>query len=411
MASPARHLLVLDDDASIGTTIAYIGEQVGMIVSTVQTPEAFETALDAFGADVIILDLLMPGCDGIEMLHRLHARGCTADIIVNSGVEHRVLEAAGRTARELGLNLLGILPKPFSPRTLRAMLRSSETASAPEQAPRPRGATAPHLGIMLPCVAEIDAGLLAHQFHLDYQPKIHCASGELEGFEALVRWDHPMLGMLTPEKFLALVESTQRIDELTSQVIDQALAWLAALADKRPLGMAINLSPRSLGNIELADLIEAKCVEAGIDPARITLEITEASAMEDPIAGLAVTTRFCMKAFKLAIDDFGVGYSSLVQLARLPFAELKIDRQFVQDLPDSADSRAIVEAIVLLAHRLGLAVTAEGVENTATLKYLAAIGCDTAQGFAIARPMDGNSARAWVEAHGPAEPWPERASA
>lgn len=121
--------------------------------------------------------------------------------------------------------------------------------------------------------------------------------------------------------------------------------------------------------------------------------------MEDPIAGLAVTTRFCMKAFKLSIDDFGVGYSSLVQLARLPFAELKIDRQFVQDLPDSPDSRAIVEAIVLLAHRLGLSVTAEGVESLATLKYLAAIGCDVAQGFAIARPMDGASAQAWLRDH------------
>ncbi len=399
MASPARRLLVLDDDASVGTTIAYIGEQAGLAVCAVQTPEAFETALDNFGADIIILDLLMPGCDGIEMLHRLHARGCTADIIVNSGVEARILEAAGRTARELGLNLLGILSKPFSPRTLRTMLQSGDHAVTHPVAPHSQASATRDLRTSNPGIADIDAGLLAHQFHLHYQPKVHCVSGEIEGFEALVRWHHPVLGVLAPEMFLALVESTLRIDELTSQIIDQALAWLAALPDKRPLGMAINLSPRSLGNIELADLIEAKCIGAGIDPARITLEITEASAMEDPIAGLAVTTRFCMKAFKLSIDDFGVGYSSLVQLARLPFAELKIDRQFVQDLPDSPDSRAIVEAIVLLAHRLGLSVTAEGVESLATLKYLAAIGCDVAQGFAIARPMDGASAQAWLRDH------------
>lgn len=181
---------------------------------------------------------------------------------------------------------------------------------------------------------------------------------------------------------------------MTDQVIDQALAWLAKMPKLFRFSVAINLSPRLLGNLSLADLIEAKCHHAGVDPAQITLEITESSAMDDPIAGLAVTTRFCMKAFKLSIDDFDVGYSSLVQLARLPFSELKIDRQFVMYLSTSIDNRAIFEAIVLLAHRLGLSVTAEGVENPETLHYLAAIGCDVAQGYAIARPMDADTARA-----------------
>lgn len=390
---PRRRLLVLDDDADIGATITYIAEHAGMAVRAVQTPTAFEAALDGFHPHIIILDLMMPGCDGIEMLHRLHARGCTAGIILNSGVEGRVLDAAGRTARALGLTLRGILSKPFSPRTLRAMLHD-----APPEAPP--AAPAPPPDPTTPSLSDIDTGLAARQFVVHYQPKISCHTGTLEGFEALVRWHHPVLGLLAPDQFLPLVESTPRIDHLTDQIIDAALAWLASLHTSS-LGMAINMSARSLGNIGLADHIEAKCHAAGIDPARITLEITEASAMEDPVTGLAVTTRFCMKAFKLSIDDFGVGYSSLVHLARLPFAELKVDRQFVQDLPDSTDSRAIVEAIVLLAHRLGLSVTAEGVENPETLSYLAAIGCDTAQGYAIARPMDAAAASQWVSTYMP----------
>lgn len=398
----ARRLLVLDDDADVCATIGYIGEQVGMEVQSVQTAAAFELALAVFSPDVIVLDLLMPDCDGIEMLHRLHRLGCNAGIIINSGVGGRVLEAAGRTAHELGFNLLGILAKPFSPRKLRALLQSSDTSGPDLDATDALNVLhAPSACGVEITSAAVDAGLNAHQFRAYFQPKVRCVTGQLDGFEALVRWVNPTLGVLSPDLFLPMFETGERIDRMTSQMLDQALSWLAQMPEYPRLGMSINLSPRSLGDLRLADLIEQKCVDVGVDPARITLEITEGSAMEDPIAGLALTTRFCMKAFKLSIDDFGVGYSSLVQLARLPFAELKIDRQFVKDLPEAVDSRAIVEAIVLMAHRLGLSVTAEGVENLETLTYLAAIGCDTAQGFAIARPMDADAARQWIRDYQP----------
>ncbi|WP_156254635.1 EAL domain-containing response regulator [Sandarakinorhabdus oryzae] len=395
-ASTCGRLLVLDDDADVGAIIAYIAEQIGIAVETVQTNAAFETALNSAGADVVILDLLMPDCDGIEVLHRLNARNCRAGIILSSGVGSRVLEAAGRTALELGLDLLGTLPKPFSPRALRSMLQDAFTRLRVDSATATRRTNAGHITLV-----DVEAGLLTRQFEVHYQPKIHCVSGQLTGFEALVRWRHPTLGLVSPDLFLPLIEANALVDRLTDQILDQALHWFAGLGARPALCLAINLSPRSLSNIALADEIEAKCLANGVDPASITLEITEASAMDDPIAGLALTTRFCMKAFKLSIDDFGVGYSSLAQLARLPFAELKVDRQFVRDLPASPDSRAIVEAIVLMSHRLGLSVTAEGVESLETLKYLSAIGCDNAQGYAIASPMDASSALTWMDNYRP----------
>jgi EAL domain-containing protein (putative c-di-GMP-specific phosphodiesterase class I) len=150
-------------------------------------------------------------------------------------------------------------------------------------------------------------------------------------------------------------------------------------------------------DIHLADVLTSLCREYLVAPERVVLELTESSAMVDPILSLDLLTRLRVKGFQLSIDDFGTGYSSMVQLVRLPFSEIKVDRSFVMQAEQSQESRTVIKSIVDLGHSLGLVVTAEGVEDLSTLNYLNSLGCDLAQGYFIARPMAGEAARAWVE--------------
>ena len=154
------------------------------------------------------------------------------------------------------------------------------------------------------------------------------------------------------------------------------------------LDMALNISARNLHEPRFAELLEKHCAEAGLAPARVTLELTETAAMQDAVKMMDVLTRLRLKGFKLAIDDFGTGYSSLVQLHRLPFNEIKVDRAFVADCTTSGESRSIVRMIIDLAHALGMTAVAEGVESADALDLLRDLGCDQAQGYFIARPID-----------------------
>jgi len=159
--------------------------------------------------------------------------------------------------------------------------------------------------------------------------------------------------------------------------------------------LSVNISARTLTDFQIVDRIAARCLETGIDPALVSLELTETSAMEDPVMSLDLLTRFRMKGFQLSLDDFGTGYSSMLQLVRLPFSEIKVDKSFVMTAMRSQESRTVVKSVVDLGHSLGLSVTAEGVEDVQTLDYLRSIGCDRAQGFFIGRPMNEDAVATW----------------
>lgn len=246
-----------------------------------------------------------------------------------------------------------------------------------------------------------------------YQPKLHCQSGALAGFEALVRWQHPELGIVPPDRFISLAERSGRMDALTRTVFTQALDWFSALrsgagmagdqvlSDQtlNSLTLSVNVSAVSLGSVELFDWLEALCESHGLTPNRLILELTETSAMEDPVASLDMMTRLRMKGFQLSIDDFGTGYSSMLQLVRLPFSEIKVDKSFVLTASNSEESRTVIRSVVDLGRSLGLRSTAEGVEDAETLDYLRRIGCDLAQGFHIARPMPGDQVVPWARDH------------
>jgi EAL domain-containing protein (putative c-di-GMP-specific phosphodiesterase class I) len=197
--------------------------------------------------------------------------------------------------------------------------------------------------------------------------------------------------------FIPLAEKYGLIDPLTEGVFDDAASWLVSAFPQSELTMAINISARSLDDLHLADRLAAQCERTAIDPRRIILEVTETGAMADAAATTSLATRLRLKGFRLSIDDFGVGYSSLVQLARLPFSELKIDTSFTQGLAQNKESRKIVKAIIDLGRSLGLEVTAEGVQDRETLNMIREMNCDLAQGYFVGRPMTRDAVVEWME--------------
>lgn len=399
-ARPAGgRLLILDDDANVGKMIQLIAETVGLAARFVTEPAAFFRAVDEWQPSHIALDLLMPEMDGVQVLGELAERQCRARIIVTSGVGTRVLEAAGRSASERGLDIAGILAKPFSPATLRGMLAPAQAGTQHVPAARvPAPASTPRSPFVV-TEAALREAMDQNQLWVAYQPKIACTTGRLAGFEALVRWSHPIHGLVMPDQFIPFAEQHDLIDALTECVLARALAWLAGTypgtSEEAP-SLSVNISARTLKDPAFVERLLAGCRDHDLDPERLTFELTETSAMEDPVTSLDLLTRMRMKGFRLSIDDFGTGFSSMLQLVRLPFSEIKVDKSFVMTASHSQESRAVIRSIVDLGRSLGLTSTAEGVEDARTLDYLTEIGCDLAQGYYIARPMPGTAVSAWA---------------
>jgi diguanylate cyclase len=248
-------------------------------------------------------------------------------------------------------------------------------------------------------LGQLRRALAAGELVVHYQPKADVRSGRIVGVEALVRWQHPENGLLGPGEFVPLAETTGLIRPLTSHVLEAALlqcrAWLDA---GRGLSVAVNLSTRCLLDLALPDQITGLLEDAAVAPERLVLEITESSIMTDPARALEILNRLHALGVELAIDDFGTGYSSMAYLKNLPVQELKVDRSFVQHLRDSQSDAVIVRSTVDLGHNLGLRVVAEGVEDEATLHELASLGCDSVQGYHLAKPMPAAELDAWLDA-------------
>ena len=235
---------------------------------------------------------------------------------------------------------------------------------------------------------------------LHYQPKLHLASGAIIGAEALVRWDSPELGRVSPGEFIPLAEQTSLIKPLTAWVVEEALRqlteWEQAGIQTR---VAINLSARNLADEKLPEHL-AQLLERGkVAPERMMMEITESAVMANPERAAGVLERFREIGVELAIDDFGTGYSSLTYLRTLPARELKIDRSFVRDIDTNESNALITSAVIKLARAFGLEVVAEGVETEGELRRLIALGCDIAQGYLIARPMPASDYAVFLANH------------
>ncbi len=224
---------------------------------------------------------------------------------------------------------------------------------------------------------------------LHYQPKVDVGTGEITGVEALMRWQHPELGLVEPGEFIPIAEEMHLIDELGRWAIleacRQARAWQEA--GLPPIIVSINVSAQQLGHGDFVETLRSALEDSGVDPGFLLLELTESELMGDPEATAQILQRIAKMNLSISIDDFGTGYSALSYLRQFPVDELKIDRSFVQALPDDVDTAAIVAAIVAMAHSLGLSVVAEGVETAQQLKLLRTIGCDEYQGFLFSKAV------------------------
>ncbi len=252
---------------------------------------------------------------------------------------------------------------------------------------------------MLGLQNELRSAIERGQLELHYQPKVDARTGETHGVEALLRWNHPEHGMIGPGDFIALAERFGLIGRLGNWVIEEACRQVEQWAGEGiRMNVAINLSVHQLREDDLVDRIEQALLRHDIDASQLLCEITESVAMGDVKATQAAFSGLAHIGVLLSIDDFGTGYSSLSYLRRLPARQLKIDRSFVSDLETSSDARAIVSAVVHLAHDLGLGVVAEGVETAGQRDVLVGLGCDELQGYLFAKPMRPGQVIGWIRA-------------
>lgn len=221
---------------------------------------------------------------------------------------------------------------------------------------------------------------------LHYQPKVHLATGALEAVECLVRWQHPERGLLYPDAFLSLAETTGYINTITGWVLEAGLAQCAAWrARGLDIATAVNISTRDLEDPRLVERVQQVLAAAGVEPTKLIIEITETGVMSDPACAIGHLVALKETGVHISIDDFGIGQSSLAYLRQLPADELKIDRSFSMSL--DAHSRAILRSAVDVGHALGMRVIAEGVETAEAVAVLVELGCDVGQGYFYGRPQ------------------------
>jgi diguanylate cyclase (GGDEF)-like protein len=248
----------------------------------------------------------------------------------------------------------------------------------------------------LTLIGELRHALENDELVLHYQPKVDSKSDKIIGAEALVRWNHPIHGLMPPDKFISLAERSGLIRNLTHWVLKNALRQGVSWRDQGlDMEISVNLSARNLLDPDLPDVVAGLMASYDFPPESLMLEITETMIMTDPDKALEVLNRIAQMGVHFSIDDFGTGYSSLSYLKKLPISEIKIDKSFVMEMIDNENDTVIVHATIGLAHNLGLKVVAEGVESREILDKLKALGCDVLQGFYINQPMDAESFTAW----------------
>lgn len=385
-------VLILDDNTLTARAIANVAEFIGLTAKVTSDFQSFLSTINEWKPQYLIIDLIMPDMDGVEVLGELGRMQIDAQLIITSGAGQQLLHAAARSAGAHGLNVLGILPKPFNPKAFRDLINAESTNNADNAFGQQLRAENVATEIKVP---ELEKAINNREIYLVYQPKVSCISGALTGFEALARWHHPEMGFISPEKFIPLAEKNNLIDSLTLQVFNQALPFLKQLQQSefvlgrhnKELLLSVNISATSLKNLGLFKQIEALCEKNDIRPDQLILELTETAAMDDPVMSLDILTRLRLRGFRLSIDDFGTGFSSMLALVRMPFSEVKVDKTFVMTSGDSRESRLVIKAIIELAHSLNMQVAAEGIEDNNALELLRKMGCDQAQGYFIGRPM------------------------
>jgi EAL domain-containing protein (putative c-di-GMP-specific phosphodiesterase class I)/AmiR/NasT family two-component response regulator len=341
--------------------------------------------------DVMLIDLEMPGMDGIELIQELVHKAIPISIIVSSAKDDALISSVETMLQAYGLPVLGAIKKPLTLVQLDKAFSKYKPISIEQLQDRPE---------IVMASSEITRALIEHQFVAYFQPKISIKTGVIKGVESLIRWQHPEKGLIMPSQFIAIAEEHGLINELTMEVLDLALQQCRHWHERGlKITVAINLSMLSLSNSAFAEQIAHKVASYSIDPSFIMLEITETAVMGDVGNALGTLARLRLKGFGLSIDDYGTGFSSMQQLSRIPFTELKLDRSFVDGAHAKPHLRAILASSIEIAKKLDLRSVAEGVENEDDLTVLKELGCDIVQGYLTARPMPGEEVVSWLKSN------------
>lgn len=373
-----NRVLIVDDDPQIQRLLAQVARRVGYETVAAGTIEgALESIGD--GAALILLDLQLDGCDGLGLIEQLSASHHGTPIVLMSGCDPRLLTMAEQACKEHDCTIAGVLSKPFELSELAKILnryRRDTAATARqrlEQAMK-NGAIIPH-----------------------YQPIMDLQTGILAGAEALVRWEHPELGLLSPANVIPQAEENGLMPELTHLMLEQSIRdWGKLPGDYRNLSVAVNVSPSVLLDDHLTVKIMELLKSAGLPPDRLTIEITESSSLQDIPKVRTALCRLRLLGVDLSLDDFGTGYSSLLALRDLPFNKVKLDRAFVTYADSQPEQLTIATSVCCLAHDLNLRIVAEGIESQQCFDLFRQIGMDYGQGYLLSKAISYEDFREYV---------------
>ena len=387
-------LLVVDDNVVQRMQVVALCRELGveMIYEAASGAEALELlAMLVLPPDMAIIDLEMPVMDGVELIEQMKERELSVPLIVVSGREVVLINTVETMARNLGIPVVAGIRKPLRRESLAAAFKAWRgqlaepgvvASNAPQEPVSPND-----------LAAAIEAGdIVVH-----YQPKVDMAKGVVCGVEALARWTHPALGAICPDRFVALAEREGLIHGLTMAVLRQAFGVAARWnAGGLRLSMAVNLSPRLLEDPALVRELSTLLESHGLEARQIVLEITESSVVDCLGLALGVLARLRLKGFGLSIDDYGTGFSSMQQLARIPFTELKVDRAFVHGAHQRTNLRVILQSALDMSRQLGLVTVAEGIETLPDWQLVRDFGCGVGQGFLVAPAMPADQLPDWI---------------
>ncbi len=372
MESSTKRLLVVDEQKGVRDDLAMICRRLGYKVATASNPATLKRKLEAFAPSIVLLDLGLPGQESNQSLKVLKNSGQGAKIILLCNGNSRLLLAATSICEVLGLDISGVLKKPVVIDTLRNMLRGIRPPITEAQ------------------VRELSIAIDKDEIRPAYQVKaVRLPDGawSMSEVEALARWHQADSEIEYPGAFMSFVEDAGLLWKLTDSLLRQ-VAWQVADWEQRGLSMtaAINTPVSLLTETTFPSRLEALMKKHSLENDRLTLEVTESAAMQEPGPASNVLKQLRRKGFGLAIDNCGVGYLSVTKLHQLHFDELKIDRFLVREVGLGMGGSKIVEAMILLGKNLDMSVCAEGVESGHVLKFLLDSGCDKIQGFFLGRP-------------------------
>lgn len=374
---------VIDDEPELVALLTEVVDLIGV------SSKGYTRAKDFFAEvttvqvqSILVLDLQMPEMDGIEVMRRLAKMRNPPALILISGHDMGVLHSAEKLGKAHNLEILASLCKPVPVNEFQVLIENFTQKYHALKSTKNRSQEYEF------SAEELSQAIEQGQLALYYQPQVNVSTGSLYGVEALVRWQHPVQGLVFPNEFIPLAESSGLMGDLTRWVINEAILqeqiWKK---EGYNIVVSVNISADDIKSLTLPEQLSDFIEKNKSDPTRLTLEITESALMGELVTSLDILTRLRLKGLGLSIDDFGTGYSSLSQLHRIPFSELKIDQSFVSGMSEDKEASSIVKTCIILGHELNMQVVAEGVETEAQWKKLKQYGCDLAQGYFFSRPI------------------------